>query len=108
MDATGKRLSELRAVLEKYPQEQRNIPVRQKLPFEQYPAIMKLLRSTETFLAGSGRVVLPYSETQPKARLLLEGPDQGILQKVGDDIQGEIEEALCSCITWSPGPIPGQ
>jgi phosphoglucosamine mutase len=94
MDATGKRLSELRAVLAKYPQEQRNIHVRQKLPFEQYPAIMKLLSSAEDLLAGSGRVVLRYSGTEPKARLLLEGPDQGILKKLADDIQAEIEAAL--------------
>jgi len=96
MDVTGKRLSELRAVLEKYPQEQRNIPVRGKLPFEQFPAIMKQLGSAEALLAGSGRVVLRYSGTEPKARLLLEGPDQGILKRLADDIQGEIEAALGS------------
>lgn len=96
MDASGKRLSELRAVLEKYPQEQRNIPVRQKLPFEQFPTIMKQLGLAEVCLAGSGRVVLRYSGTEPKARLLLEGPDHGMLKKLADDIQAEIEAALGS------------
>jgi phosphoglucosamine mutase len=96
MDATGKRLSELRGVLEKYPQEQRNIPVREKLPFEQCPAIMKQLGSAKAYLAGSGRVVLRYSGTEPKARLLLEGSDHGILKKLADDIQAEIEAALGS------------
>jgi phosphoglucosamine mutase len=96
MDATGKRLSELRGVLEKYPQEQRNIPVREKLPFEQYPAIMKQLGSAKACLAGSGRVVLRYSGTEPKARLLLEGSDRGILKKLADDIQAEIEATLGS------------
>jgi phosphoglucosamine mutase len=96
MDATGKRLSELRGVLEKYPQEQRNIPVREKLPFEQYPAIMKQLGSAKACLAGSGRVVLRYSGTEPKARLLLEGSDHGVLKKLADDIQAEIEATLGS------------
>jgi phosphoglucosamine mutase len=94
MEASGKRLSELRAVLEKFPQEQRNIRVRKKLPFEQFPGVMKRLASAETQLAGSGRVVLRYSGTEPKARLLLEGPDQEILKKLADDIQTEIEAAL--------------
>jgi len=96
MDSTGKRLSELRAVLEKYPQEQRNILVLGKLPFEQFPAIMKQLGSAEARLAGSGRVVLRYSGTESKARLLLEGPDQETLKRLADDIQAEIEAALGS------------
>ncbi len=94
MDASGKRLSELRTVLQKFPQEQRNIPVREKLPFEQFPAVMRQLGSAEALLAGSGRVVLRYSGTEPKARLLLEGPDSGMLKKLADDIQTEIEAAL--------------
>lgn len=94
MEASGKRLSELRTVLEKFPQEQRNIPVREKLPFEQFPALMKQLSTAEASLAGSGRVVLRYSGTEPKARLLLEGPDQEILKKLADNIQNEIEAAL--------------
>src|SRR6266404_1491940 len=96
MDASGKRLSELRTVLQKFPQEQRNIPVREKLPFEQFPAVVRQLGAAEALLAGSGRVVLRYSGTEPKARLLLEGPDSGILKKLADDIQSEIEAALGS------------
>ena len=94
MEATGKRLSELRTILEKFPQELRNISVRKKLPFEQFPAVMKQLSSAEAMLAGSGRVVLRYSGTEPKARLLLEGPDQGTLTKLANEIEREIETVL--------------
>jgi phosphoglucosamine mutase len=94
LETSGKRLSELRTVLEKFPQEQRNIPVREKLPFEQFPAVMKQLDSAQATLAGLGRVVLRYSGTEPKARLLLEGPDQQALKKLADDIQNEIEAVL--------------
>jgi phosphoglucosamine mutase len=94
MEASGKRLSELRAVLEKLPQEQRDIRVSKKLPFEQFPAVMKQVSSAKAILAGSGRVLLRYSGTEPKARLLLEGPNQETLKKLADDIQTEIEATL--------------
>jgi phosphoglucosamine mutase len=87
-------LSELRKVLSKFPQELRNITVREKLPFEQFPLLRARLESVEAALAGKGRVVLRYSGTEPKARLLLEGPDADRLRGLADDIQSEIEKAL--------------
>jgi phosphoglucosamine mutase len=87
-------LSELRKILTKFPQQLRNIPVRQKPPFEQFPSLQARLESAEAALAGRGRVVLRYSGTEPKARLLLEGPDADMLRHLGDDIQAEIEKAL--------------
>jgi len=91
---TNQALSELRKILTKFPQELRNIPVRQKLPFEQFPALRVRLESAEAALAGKGRVVLRYSGTEPKARLLLEGPDADAIRSLADDIQAEIQTAL--------------
>jgi phosphoglucosamine mutase len=91
---TNQPLSELRKILTKFPQELRNITVCQKLPFKQFPSLHASLKSAEAALAGKGRVVLRYSGTEPKARLLLEGPDADTLRSLGDDIQAEIEKAL--------------
>jgi phosphoglucosamine mutase len=87
-------LSELRKVLTKFPQQLRNITVRKKLPFDQFPSLQARLKAAEAALSGKGRVVLRYSGTEPKARLLLEGPDADRLRSLGDDIQAEIEKAL--------------
>ena len=91
---TNQPLSELRKILTKFPQELRSIAVRKKLPFEQFPSLRARLESAEAALAGKGRVVLRYSGTEPKARLLLEGPDADRLRRLADDIQAEIEKAL--------------
>ena len=87
-------LSELRKILIKFPQQLRNITVREKLPFERFPSLQARLEAAEAALAGKGRVVLRYSGTEPKARLLLEGPDADRLRSLGDDIQAEIEKVL--------------
>jgi phosphoglucosamine mutase len=65
---TGKPLSELRKVLEKFPQIVRNATVREKLPFEQFSHLMKQVAEAELKLAGRGRVLLRYFGTELKAR----------------------------------------
>src|SRR5438067_8940898 len=75
MAETGKPLSELKRCLNKYPQAQRNLKVKQKPPLEELREVMLKVKETERDLAGAGRVLLRYSGTEPKIRLLLEGRD---------------------------------
>jgi phosphoglucosamine mutase len=89
---TGKPLSELRQILQKYPQVLRNIVVREKVPFENVGALNKKLREAESRLKGKGRVMLRYSGTEPKARLLLEGPDSSELQQLATSIVEEFAQ----------------
>jgi phosphoglucosamine mutase len=86
---TGKSLSELRQVLHKYPQVLRNIVVREKVPFENIGVLNSKIQEAESLLKGKGRLVLRYSGTEPKARLLLEGPDSSELQQLASSIAEE-------------------
>jgi phosphoglucosamine mutase len=86
MIETGKPLSELRKVLKKYPQAQRNLRVKDKPPLDTLPAIQKLLAAAEADLSGKGRVLLRYSGTEPKIRLLIEGRDQAAIDAHADRI----------------------
>jgi phosphoglucosamine mutase len=94
MVETGKPLSELKKCLNKFPQAQRNLKVKQKPPLEELPAVLKLVQETERELDGAGRVLLRYSGTEPKIRLLIEGRDPEKIGKRADEIaellQGEI------------------
>jgi phosphoglucosamine mutase len=96
MIETGKPLSELRKVLKKYPQAQRNLRVKDKPPLETLPAIQKLLTAAESDLQGKGRVLLRYSGTEPKIRLLIEGRDQSAIDlhadRIAEALQAEIGE----------------
>ncbi|MBV8969358.1 MAG: phosphoglucosamine mutase, partial [Verrucomicrobia bacterium] len=94
MEATGEPLSKLRAILQKLPQEQRNIPVREKRPWQEIPAIHRAVQAAERALDGQGRVLLRYSGTEPKIRLLLEGPDVSQLKQFADEIESEIRHSL--------------
>ena len=94
MARTGKTLSELRQILHKFPQVLRNLTVREKLPFEQFGGLTKRLAEAESRLHGKGRVLLRYSGTESKARLLLEGPDADELNELAEEIVGELAKSL--------------
>jgi phosphoglucosamine mutase len=93
---TGKPLSELRRMLNRYPQLLRDVTVREKKPFGEIGPLLAKLREAESLLNGRGRVMLRYSGTEPKARLLLEGPDADELEKHADAIVEELVRSIGS------------
>lgn len=91
---SGQPLSELKKVLKKFPQAQRNLRVREKPPLDSLPTIQQLVGEAESSLAGKGRVLLRYSGTEPKIRLLIEGRDQGDIDGHADKIAQALQEAI--------------
>ncbi len=80
-------LSRLARCWTRYPQKITNIRVREKRPFDQLDGLFKLVAEAETELTqAGGRLLLRYSGTEPKARLLLEGPDATVLERWSEKI----------------------
>ena len=94
MTETGKPLSELKKVLKKYPQAQRNLKVRDKPDLESLTDVQALLKEVEQKLNGKGRVLLRYSGTEPKIRLLIEGRDQAEINTQADRISAALQERI--------------
>ncbi|HEX4087025.1 MAG TPA: phosphoglucosamine mutase [Chthoniobacteraceae bacterium] len=94
MVETGKPLSELKKCLRKYPQAQRNLKVRTKPPIEELHEAWRIKNETEKELDGKGRVLLRYSGTEPKIRLLIEGPDQDRINLQADRLAGAIQQEI--------------
>src|SRR5207249_8952855 len=70
MHQTGQPLSKLKTCLNKYPQAKRDLVVKEKPPLSELSTVMKLINETEEGLSGKDRVLLRYSGTEPKIRLL--------------------------------------
>jgi phosphoglucosamine mutase len=94
MHTSGKSLSELKVCLEKYPQAQRNLKVKAKPPIEELREVVKLRDEVERELAGKGRVLLRYSGTEPKIRLLIEGRELDKIDKQANRIADAIQNAI--------------
>lgn len=93
MKASGKPLSELRRVMTKFPQAQRNIRVLRKPAKEELAAAARLAEVEKT-LGSGGRVLLRYSGTEPLLRLLIEGRDADYINREADAIAEEIRAEI--------------
>ncbi len=82
----GTTLDELAADLVVYPQLLVNVRVKARRPLEELPRVMDEIRSCETELNGSGRILVRYSGTEPLLRVMVEGPEQGQVQSLADRV----------------------
>jgi len=94
MHKTGQPLSKLKTCLKKFPQAQRNLVVKAKPPIEELREVVKLRDEVERELAGQGRVLLRYSGTEPKIRLLIEGRELDKIDKQANRIANAIQNAI--------------
>jgi phosphoglucosamine mutase len=86
----GVGLDELTADLEIYPQRLVNVRVREKKGLTELPSVAREIQLVEEAFAGTGRVLVRFSGTEPLARVMVEGPD---LEQV-ESFSARIAEAI--------------
>jgi phosphoglucosamine mutase len=91
---TGKPLAELVADMKVFPQQIRNVNVREKAPLEQMPAVIEAIRAAERELDGNGRVVVRYSGTEKLARVMIEAESETAMRRLTDEIANAIQQAI--------------
>jgi phosphoglucosamine mutase len=75
-------LSELARVMQRVPQVLKNLVLPSRRPIEEMPALSKEIRRVEAALGREGRVLVRWSGTEAKLRLMVEGPDPVVLETV--------------------------
>ena len=83
---SGKTLADLRADLVLYPQVLINVVTAKKVDLDRHDQIQAAVKTAEKELAGRGRVLLRASGTEPKIRVMVEGEDGVLVQKLAEDI----------------------
>jgi phosphoglucosamine mutase len=76
MRSSGSTLATLATCLTEYPQRLVSLPVKSKKPVADLPRLAATVLQAETELAGVGRVIVRYSGTESKIRLLVEAKEQ--------------------------------
>ena len=91
---SGKSLAQLVAGLKVFPQVIKNVPVREKQPLKQLPAVQAAIEQAEHELNGSGRVVVRYSGTEALARVMIEAESKEQMEKHANAIAQAIQTTL--------------
>jgi phosphoglucosamine mutase len=90
----GKPLSELASIFEPVPQTLLNVVVKQRRDLGELPEVMKCIRAVEQRLGSDGRVLVRFSGTEPKARVLIEGLDASRNEAYAKEIADALSNAL--------------
>jgi phosphoglucosamine mutase len=93
----GRPLSELaKRAMVRYPQVLLNFPVARKRPLEEMPVVQQCIARVEGDLGAEGRVVVRYSGTESKARVMIEGTDLGRIRAQADEIAQTMKKELAA------------
>jgi phosphoglucosamine mutase len=94
MKQTGKPLSGLAQCMKTYPQILVNVKVKERRDLADIPQVAKRIAELEKKLDGTGRLLVRYSGTEPKVRVMIEGEDHDEIKALAEDLAGIIREKL--------------
>ncbi len=87
MIRTGKPLSELaRAAMERVPQVVESVTLAARRPLEEMAALQGVIGVIRAALGKDGRVIVRWSGTEPKLRVMVEGADEPRIAAMAQDL----------------------
>jgi phosphoglucosamine mutase len=94
MVAERRPLSELARVMTRYPQVLLNFAVAHKRPLDEMPAVQRLIARVERDLGTEGRIVVRYSGTESKARVMIEGTSESGIRAQATEVAQMLQREL--------------
>lgn len=91
---TGKMLDELVSIYEPLPQLKQNLHLRQKEPLDSLQNIKAAEQSCRNSLGNRGRLLVRYSGTETKIRILVEADDEALAQANLDKLLEAVHQDL--------------
>ena len=80
--------------MERFPQVLINKNVREKRPIEDLADFQRKLAAVEQELGDRGRVLIRYSGTEPKVRVMVEGEDERRVTELADELAEDLVREL--------------
>ena len=92
--AEGRSLNDLASVMEIFPQILINVPVAKKIPITEVPALSRQIVEVEKKIEGRGRLLVRYSGTENKLRIMLEGEKYDEIKSYAEELADSVRKLL--------------
>jgi phosphoglucosamine mutase len=79
-------LSELKKVVQRYPQQLINVKVRERRDLATVEPVAKAMARIQGALGERGRLLVRYSGTEPLVRVMVEGEDETVVQTCAEEV----------------------
>lgn len=89
-------LADLATCMDEYPQELVSLKVKTKKPIAGLPGLMRVMEKCEEDLGEAGRLIVRYSGTENKIRLLVEAKEQAKVDHWMAVLTKEVHKELCA------------
>jgi len=89
-------LHEFKQDVTKHPQVLLNVRMSKRIDVTTLPEIQQSVRAAEAELAGTGRVSLRLSGTEPLVRVMVEGQEEGQVRRLAEEIVKTVESGLAN------------
>ena len=89
-------LSELTGSFERFPQVVESVAVARRVPLEELPTLQSAIKKVEAELGDRGRVLVRYSGTELKARVMVEGEFESRVREMAQDLAAELKRAVAA------------
>lgn len=89
-----KTVAAMNGIIPLYPQVSKSFQVKDKKPIELLLVVQSAVEQGQAKMGKSGRILIRYSGTEPKIRLLVEGRDKKMIDEVADAIKEAIHQDL--------------
>ncbi|MFZ5723832.1 MAG: phosphoglucosamine mutase [Pseudomonadota bacterium] len=87
---SGRTLAEARRGMSKLPQVMINVPLTARRDVAGLPAVKAAVAGAESALAGRGRVLLRPSGTEPLIRVMVEGEDASLVERLARELADQV------------------
>lgn len=90
MRQSGRGLRALLAGMTKFPQKLVNVALNRRIDAALQEQVDRLVRSAERQLGGRGRILVRPSGTEPLLRVMVEGEDRCLVDRLADEVAGQM------------------
>ena len=91
--------------MERVPQVLESLTLSARRPVDEMPELSRGIAAVRTLLGDEGRILVRWSGTEPKLRIMIEGPDEARIREIAADLADAARRDIPAVAALGPGGV---